>query len=143
MRAAAAVLFAASLALCWRAQAQNPPQPPQNGTPGIPAMNWDRDFDLIIESRQGTERENPKTVVKTEAIQKELETLRKEEVDLEARLKIFSGNVTGEEAMAEMMRLEVNSPDRARAILEEKLAEASTRIQDLEDDLKRLKRGRK
>jgi chromosome segregation ATPase len=139
-----ALLFSLALASGWSARGQSPPPPPPKDA-GAPSssLDWDRDFDLILESRQGTARENPKVAARTEEIQKELDTLRKEEADLEARLKLFSGKVADEQTLMEMVRMEVNSRERARVILEEKLSDARARIQDLEDELKRSRRGMK
>jgi chromosome segregation ATPase len=103
-------------------------------------LDWDRDFDLILESRQGNDRQNSAIKSKVETLQRDLEKLRKEEEDLKARRQVFSSNVTGEDAFVEMLRLEAGSPERARAMLDAKLIEVRSRIADIEAALRRAKR---
>jgi hypothetical protein len=140
----ALLLLAATLTLGPGMCGQNPPpKPPEGAESASPALDWDRDFDLILESRQGNDRENAAKSAKVEALQHDLEKLRKEEEELTGRIKIFSGNVTGEEAFSEMLRLEAGTPERARSILETQLAEVRSRITDLERALIRAKKAKR
>jgi hypothetical protein len=139
----AALLLAAILVAGPGLCGQNPPpKPPDGAESASPALDWDRDFDLILESRQGNERQSSAKSAKLETLQRDLEKLRKEEADLKARREIFSGNVTGDEAFEEMIRLEAGSPERARALLDIQLADVRARIGDLEMALKRAKRAK-
>ena len=139
----AALLLAVALTLGPGVCGQNPPpKSPEGAETASPALDWDRDFDLILESRQGNEREKSAKNAKVDAIQRELEKLRKEEEDLRARREVFSGNVTGEEAFAEMLRLEAGSPERARALLDAQLTDVRARIADIEVALKRAKKAK-
>jgi hypothetical protein len=123
--------------------AGTPPPPPKEAAPAQAALDWDRDFDLILESRQGKGREYSVRNSKLEALRSRKKQLEDEEADLRARLEIVASNVTGEEAFNEMVRLEVNTPDRARAILESKLAEIRNRIQDVDEEIRRALRGKR
>jgi hypothetical protein len=118
------------------------PGPKEEPPPAGVALDWDRDFDLILESRQGAEREVRRRNARLEAIQKEMEGARAEEADLVARLKILADEGAGESALEEMLRLDAPSPDRARAILNARLEGVRERISDLEDDMKRAERVR-
>lgn len=143
MRAASALLLAFSLSLGYGTKAQTPPPAgTQEAESASPALDWDRDFDLILESRQGNDRQNAAKKAKVDTLESELARLRGEEKDLAARREIFTGNVAGEEALHEMARLEVGSPDRARDLLDSKLAEVRARITDMEVELKRARKGK-
>ena len=141
LRLAAAIL-AGFLAWGLRPAAEAP-EPPREPAPAAgSALDWDRDFDLILESRRGKEGEAVRRDPRAEALQKEIETLRAAEADLAHRLRVLSEDGVGEAALQEMLRLDVPSPDRARAILEARLQETRSRISDLEDDLRRRWRAR-
>lgn len=144
MRISAALLFlAATLCLSSDAAAQSPAPPaPAEAEAESPSLDWDRDFDLILESRQGSDRENSSKKARVSALEADLERLRKEEQDLRVRREIFAGNVAGEEAFQEMLRLEVSSPNRARDVLDAKIAEVRARITNIEVELVRARRAK-
>lgn len=139
---AAALLVAFTCAVGSVPAAQEPRPQEKESALASPALDWDRDFDLILESRQGGERENTRRNVRLDAIQKDLDELRAVETDLLARLKVLSEEGAGEAALEEMLRLDAPSPDRAQAILNARLEQVRARIADLEDDMRRAKRAR-
>lgn len=143
MRLSASVLLVAlGCAVGSGPEAQEPRPREEESAPASVALDWDRDFDLILESRQGGDREVTRRNARLEAIQKEMDDLRAAEADLLARLKVLSEEGAGDAALEEMLRLDVPSPDRARSILNARLEEVRERIEDLEDDLKRARRAR-
>jgi len=104
------------------------------------ARYWDRDFDLILEYKQGEERRNQVREREVRRLEEEIRALREERDTLRSRRRSIEETYSTETLLEELMELEVESASEARKVLDEKIHREDLRIQDLERELDRLVR---
>ena len=139
-------IVSAALTLCPLgppAQEKAPAKPAASEKPSDPVLDWDRDFDLILEERQGSEREAAFRGAKVADLEKEVKRLKEQEAGIREHRKIFEHTVMDEVTYGELAKLGVGNCSEAIKLLDGQLSEIGRKVDDLEDKIRRMKRSQK
>lgn len=115
------------------------PAPQGEESAAIDPMTWERDFDLLLEVQNIPTKGQLIASAREAALIQERDSEQAKLEDVKKRLALLQGSYTTEALLNEVLRLGVTDFQSVQTKLEEEIREHSKRINDIDEQLKRLK----
>ena len=104
------------------------------------ALDWDRDFDLLLEVENQPTRAQLLLASRIEGLEKQEESLSKQLADLKARSAALEGTYTTEALLKEMLRQGVSDLQSVQRNLKNDTDRTQARLFEVQAELARLRR---
>ncbi len=104
------------------------------------ALEWDRDFDLLLEVENQPTRAQILIASRIEGLEKQEESLSKQLADLKARSASLEGTYTTEALLKEMLREGVSDLQSVQRNLKDDTDRTQARLFEVQAELARLRR---
>ncbi|MGA9751930.1 MAG: hypothetical protein WBS54_09090 [Acidobacteriota bacterium] len=104
------------------------------------ALEWDRDFDLLLEVENQPTRAQILIASRIEGLEKQEESLSKQLADLKARSAALEGTYTTEALLKEMLRQGVSDLQSVQRNLKNDTDRTQARLFEVQAELARLRR---
>ncbi len=104
------------------------------------ALEWDRDFDLLLEAENQPTRAQILIASRIEGLEKQEESLSKQLADLKARSAALEGTYTTEALLKEMLRQGVSDLQSVQRNLKNDTDRTQARLFEVQAELARLRR---
>ncbi|MGC8723125.1 MAG: hypothetical protein ACP5VF_04570 [Acidobacteriota bacterium] len=105
------------------------------------ALEWDRDFDLLLEVENQPTRAQLLLASRIEDLEKQEEHLSQQLADLRARSAALEGTYTTEALLREMLRQGVSDLQSVQRNLKNDTDRTQARLLEVQSELARLRRG--